>query len=71
MLARPYTEERAFVYIGRFSGYAAKGMRIDENDGDGSGALAHTGKGAGAYMNVKISLKLSRTSSAPWEVPVE
>lgn len=27
--------------------------------------------GRGAYMNVKISLKLSRTSSAPWEAAVE
>lgn len=27
--------------------------------------------GGRAYMNVKISLKLSRTSSAPWEAAVE
>lgn len=29
------------------------------------------GRGGRAYMNVKISLKLSRTSSAPWEAAVE
>lgn len=27
--------------------------------------------GRGAYMNVKISLKLSRTSLVPWEAAVE
>lgn len=31
------------------------------------GADRARGRGRGAYMNVKISLKLSRTSSAPWE----
>jgi len=48
--------------MGRFSGYAAKGMRRRWFRDARSLARAR-----GAYMNVKISLKLSRTSSAPWE----
>lgn len=48
-------------------GYAAKGMRRRWF----RGARTRARRGHGAYMNVKISLKLSRTSSAPWEVPVE
>lgn len=60
MLARPYIEEERRTWVTQRKGC------VD----DGSGALAHE-RGRGAYMNVKISLKLSRTSSAPREVPVE
>lgn len=64
MLARPYIEEERRTWVA---------SRVTQRKGcvdDGSGALAHE-RGRGAYMNVKISLKLSRTSSAPREVPVE
>lgn len=66
MLARPYIGEERRAWV------ATRVTQRKGCVGDGSGgALVRTGRGHGAYMNVKISLKLSRTSSAPWEVPVE
>lgn len=65
MLIRSLRIGRA-SYAGRFSGYAWKGMLRRS-------VRRCVGRrvGRGAYMNVKISLKLSRTSSAPWEAAVE
>lgn len=53
------------TYAGRFSGYTRKGMLRRRF----AGVLGRLGRGA--YMNVKISLKLSRTSSVPWDPAVE